>query len=70
MWKISKEQKVDELSVWETNLQNPNFAEYANNCGALGIRVENKSELDDAIKKALDYNGSSMVEIITDAELI
>jgi len=68
--KISKEQKADELTVWETNLQNPNFAEYANNCGALGIRVENKSELDSAIKKALDYSGPSMVEIITDAELI
>jgi len=68
--KISKEQRADELEVWETDLVNPNFSEYAKNCGALGIRVTEKSEIENAIKKALKYNGPAMVEIITDANLI
>ncbi len=68
--KISKEQKADELDVWETDLVNPNFSEYAKNCGALGIRVTDKSELEAALIKAINHNGPSMVEIITDPELI
>lgn len=68
--KITKEQKADELTVWETDLVNPNFSDYAKNCGALGIRVTKKEELAEAMKKALNHNGPSMVEIITDSELI
>ena len=68
--KISKEQRADELEVWETNLVNPNFSEYAKNCGAFGIRVTQKSEIKNAIKQALDYDGPAMVEIMTDVELI
>lgn len=68
--KITKEQKGDEFEVWETDLVNPNFSEYAKNCGALGIRVTMKDELESAVKNALKHNGASMVEIITDSELI
>ncbi len=68
--KISKEQKADELEVWETDLVNPNFADYATNCGAVGIRVTKKEDLVESIKKALEYNGPAVVEIITDVNLI
>lgn len=68
--KISKEQRADQLDVWQTSLHNPNFARYAENCGALGIRVNDKSQLDDAIRKAFAHNGPALVEIITDPELI
>lgn len=68
--KITKEQKADELNVWETDLINPNFSEYANNCGALGIRVTQKEELEQAMIKALEHNGPSTVEITADSELI
>jgi pyruvate oxidase len=68
--KISKEQKADEFDVWETDLVNPNFSEFATNCGALGIRVEKEEDLEAAISKALEHNGPSMVEIMTDADLI
>lgn len=68
--KISKEQKADEFNVWETDLVNPNFSKFAINCGALGIRVTKSEELEAAILKAIKYNGPSMVEIMTDAELI
>ncbi len=32
--KISKEQRAGEFDVWKTSLSNPNFAEFANSCGA------------------------------------
>lgn len=38
--KMSKEQLAGEWNVWQTSLHNPNFSAYAENCGALGIRVE------------------------------
>lgn len=68
--KISKEQRADKFEVWETNLHNPNFSLYAENCGAMGIRVTDISELEVAIKKAINHNGPSMVEIMTDPGLL
>jgi len=68
--KISKEQRAAHLEVWETSLHNPDFSRYAEICGAMGIRVANRSELDDALEKALSHNGPSLVEVLTDPELI
>ncbi|HAP63932.1 MAG TPA: pyruvate oxidase, partial [Cytophagales bacterium] len=68
--KISKEQRTAHLDVWKTTLSNPNFADYANSCGALGIRVTDASQLDDAIQKALEYDGPAMVEVVADSSLI
>ena len=68
--KISKEQKAAKFDVWETNLVNPNFADYVTSCGGLGIRVTDPADLTDAIKKALAYDGPATVEIMTDAGLI
>jgi pyruvate oxidase len=68
--KISKEQRAGEWDVWQTQLHNPNFAEYAELCGALGIRVVDASGLDAAIERALAHDGPAMVEVVTDAELV
>ena len=64
--KISKEQRDVKMPEWQTKLNNPNFAEYANNCGGFGIRVTKNEELEEAVKVALNYNGPSIVEIIAD----
>jgi thiamine pyrophosphate-dependent acetolactate synthase large subunit-like protein len=64
--KISKEQRADQLDVWETDLTNPNFSKYAELCGALGIRVTKKENLDADLKKVFAHNGPAMLEIITD----
>lgn len=68
--KISKEQKADQLDVWQTSLHNPNFSQFAENCGALGIRVTQADELDDALARAFAHDGPAMVEVMTDAALI
>ncbi len=68
--KISKEQRAGEFEVWATDLVNPNFSEYANGCGALGIQVTEKSALKSALKQIFDHNGPALLEIKTDVELI
>ncbi|WP_296898876.1 thiamine pyrophosphate-dependent enzyme, partial [Thiohalocapsa sp.] len=68
--KISKEQRAGEWEVWQTALHNPDFAEYARICGALGIKVTAKDRLDAALVEALAYDGPSLVEIHSDAELV
>ncbi|MES0489013.1 MAG: thiamine pyrophosphate-dependent enzyme [Leptospirales bacterium] len=67
--KISKEQRAAQLDVWQTDLHNPRFADYANLCGAKGYRVEKPDELAKTIEIALKVKGPSLVEIITDALL-
>ena len=68
--KISKEQRAGEFEVWKTSLHNPNFAEYANLCGAKGIRVENRKDLEAALTEARDHHGPALVEVMTDALLV
>jgi len=68
--KISKEQMAGEWDVWKTGLHNPNFAEYANSCGALGIRVDSKNELEVAMTKILSHQGTALLEVMTDVKLI
>jgi len=68
--KISKEQRAGKWDVWKTALHNPNFAEFAENCGALGLRVTKKEQLDEALLKGLAHDGPALIEIMTDVELI
>ena len=68
--KISKEQRAGNWDVWQTSLHNPNFAEYATLCGALGLSVDMIENLDDTIGEALAYKGPSLVEIRSDAEMV
>ncbi|MDY7092991.1 MAG: thiamine pyrophosphate-binding protein [Acidobacteriota bacterium] len=68
--KISKEQRAGQLDVWQTALHNPNFAQFAENCGALGIRVTRAAELDEALERALAHDGPALVEVMADVGLI
>jgi thiamine pyrophosphate-dependent acetolactate synthase large subunit-like protein len=68
--KISKEQRAVEMAVWQTSLHNPDFSEYARICGALGIRVEHRDELDPALARALAHPGPALVEVVADPDLI
>ena len=68
--KISKEQRAGDWDVWQTSLHNPDFSKYAEICGALGIRVTDASQLDDALAAAAAHDGPALIEILTDPELI
>jgi pyruvate oxidase len=66
--KISKEQRTGGWEVWQTDLRNPDFAAFADNCGGYGVRVKSNEELDDSIQSALAHDGPALVEILTDSE--
>ncbi|MEM7413896.1 MAG: thiamine pyrophosphate-binding protein [Gemmatimonadota bacterium] len=68
--KISKEQRSGEWDVWQTSLVNPDFAEYARLCGALGVSVRSIDELDSALDEALAHHGPALVHIHSDAQLV
>jgi thiamine pyrophosphate-dependent acetolactate synthase large subunit-like protein/nitrite reductase/ring-hydroxylating ferredoxin subunit len=68
--KISKEQRAGEWDVWQTSLHNPDFSQYAEICGALGIRVSKADELDAALTRAFEHDGPALVEVACDPDLI
>ncbi len=68
--KITKEQRAAEWDVWQTSLQNPDFAAYARLCGAHGEQVTHISQLDDALARAFAHDGPALVEVVTDADLV
>jgi len=68
--KITKEQKAAEFEVWQTSLVNPSFAGFARSCGGMGELVKTREQLDEALAKAIAHDGPSLIEVITDAELL
>ncbi|MGC9516990.1 MAG: thiamine pyrophosphate-dependent enzyme [Methanomicrobiales archaeon] len=63
---IMQEQMVENYPNWQTDLLNCNFADYANNCGGLGIKVTEPENLPDAVDKAFESPGPVIVDIDTD----
>jgi pyruvate oxidase len=62
--KISREQLGALRPVWETDLVNPDFAAYAELCGARGFSVRTAEELRPALEAAFAVtDGPSLVEI-------
>jgi len=68
--KITKEQRAGKFDVFATDLVNPDFSEFANSCGALGIKVTEKSQLNDAFKQLFEHDGPGLLEVTTDVGLI
>jgi thiamine pyrophosphate-dependent acetolactate synthase large subunit-like protein/nitrite reductase/ring-hydroxylating ferredoxin subunit len=68
--KISKEQRAAHWDVWQTSLHNPDFAAFAELCGARGIRVTRPDEVEDAVRAALAHDGPALVDIVTDPLLV
>ena len=68
--KISKEQRAGDWAVWQTSLHNPSFAGFARACGGYGKRVTKAEDLPAALEEAFAFAGPSLVEIISDADLI
>jgi pyruvate oxidase len=66
--KISKEQRTGGWDVWQTDLVNPDFAAFAENCGGYGVRVADESPLDEALRDAIAHDGPALIEILTDSD--
>ena len=63
---IMQEQRIEGYPNWQTDLYNCDFAEYARNCGGIGIKVTEPNELPDVVEEALSLEESVIVDIDTD----
>jgi len=68
--KIGKEQLAEQFPVWHTSLHNPDWADYAELCGATGIRVDHTSQLEDAMRQLFAADGPALLCVQQDAELL
>jgi pyruvate oxidase len=68
--KISKEQLAADYPVWHTSLHNPDWAEYAELCGATGIKVTRRDQLDDAMATLFATPGPALLCVEQDVELL
>lgn len=65
---VELEMKAAGLLSFGTDLQNPSFAEVANACGILGIRVEKPENLRDAIRRALAHDGPALLDVVVNRQ--
>jgi pyruvate oxidase len=63
---IRQEQMMENYPNYETRLHSFDFAQYAEDCGATGMKVEKSEELPGAVDKALAVDGPVIVDINTD----
>ena len=68
--KISKEQRAGNYDVWKTHLHNPNFSDFAQSCGAVGIRVDRKQDLYKEMELIMKIKGPALIECMADVKLI
>ena len=68
--KISKEQLAADYPVWHTSLTNPDWAAYAELCGARGLKVTHRDQLDAAMVELFATDGPALLCVEQDAELL
>ncbi len=68
--KITKEQRSGGFGKFATDLVNPDFAEFARSCGAMGTTVSGRDDLEYATKVVMDHAGTALLEIKTDVALV
>jgi len=68
--KISKEQLAADYPVWHTSLHNPDWAGYADLCGATGIKVTDRHQLDQAMTTLFAATGPTLLCVEQDAQLL
>ncbi len=67
---IRKEQHHDGYAEYGTELLNPDFALFASSAGALGIRVEDGRDLDEAVGEILEHDGPALLDVVLDPEVM
>ncbi|WP_085523730.1 pyruvate oxidase [Tuberibacillus sp. Marseille-P3662] len=65
---IKYEQESMGNAEFGTNLNNPNFARFAEACGGIGFRVEQPEDLLPAFKSAVASNKPCIIDVVVDAE--
>jgi pyruvate oxidase len=68
--KIGKEQLAADFPVWHTSLHNPDWAVYAGLCGATGIKVDSREQLDASMARLFITDGPVLLHVEQDPELL
>jgi pyruvate oxidase len=68
--KIGKEQVAADFPVWHTSLHNPDWAAYAELCGATGIKAGGREQLDAAMARMFATDGPVLLHVEQDPELV
>ena len=68
--KIAKEQVAGDFPVWHTSLHNPDWAAYAELCGATGIKVTARDQLPEAMARLFATDGPVLLHVEQDAALL
>ncbi|MFU8860302.1 MAG: thiamine pyrophosphate-binding protein [Cyclonatronaceae bacterium] len=68
--KITKEQRAGGWEKYQTDLINPDFAQFADSCGALGLKVDKSEDLDESLEILFAYNGPALLVIKADVKLV
>jgi pyruvate oxidase len=68
--KIAKEQAAGDFPVWHTSLHNPDWAAYAELCGATGIKATTRDQLPDAMRRLFAAQGPTLLHVEQDAALV
>jgi thiamine pyrophosphate-dependent acetolactate synthase large subunit-like protein/nitrite reductase/ring-hydroxylating ferredoxin subunit len=68
--KISKEQLAAGLSVWQTSLVNPDFADFARSCGAVGLWAGDAAGLETGMEALFAAAGPATLHLHVDGELV
>jgi len=68
--KIAKEQQAGDFPVWHTSLVNPDWSQFARLCGATGIRVDRRQQLDQAMVELFAAPGPALLHVEQDAALL
>lgn len=65
---VELEMKAAGLVDYGTNLVNPDFSKLAESANILGLRVEKPEELRPALSRALEHDGSALVEVLVNRQ--
>lgn len=68
--KIAKEQVAGDFPVWHTSLHNPDWAAFADLCGATGIKVTSADQLPGAMAQMFATEGPVLLHVEQDAALL
>lgn len=62
------QEKICEQRYFATKISNPDFVKLAESYGALGLRVEKLEDVQSAIQKAFDFDGTAIVDFVIEPE--
>ncbi|WP_340536985.1 ubiquinone-dependent pyruvate dehydrogenase [Nocardioides sp. GXZ039] len=65
---VELEMKAAGFVTYGTDLANPDFAALANSLGIHARRVEKSSELEDAVRDVLAYDGPALLDVVTERQ--